>query len=186
MPSLLSEITLFGSSFAPLFAIFALLNTFGRGIPSIVCLVVAVVSLVGLAVFMGLARALAPIDVTVGPVRKRDQDAIGYVVTYLLPFVAIGATTWKVRVAVIVFVVIVGALYVRAHLFYVNPVLALVGFRLFEVEIDGAPSAILITRRHHLATGSALRVRTLTHSVLLEVGRGTQRRGRRGGSTRTA
>ena len=186
MPSLLTESTLFLSSFAPLIAIFALLNTFGRGVPSIVCLVVAAMSLVGLVVFMGFARALAPIDVTVGAVGNRDQDTIGYVVTYLLPFVAIGATTWKVRVAVIVFVVVVGALYVRAHLFYVNPILALVGFRLFEVEIAGAPSAILITRRHHLPTGSALRVRTLTNTVLLEVGRGTQWRGQRDGGTRAA
>jgi hypothetical protein len=111
--------------------------------------------------------------------RKRDQDTIGYVVTYLLPFVAIGGATWKVRVAVVVFVVVVGALYVRAHLFYVNPILSLVGYRLFEVEIEGAPSAILITRRHHLATGSALRVRTITSTVLLEaVSGGGQRIGR--------
>ena len=186
MPSLLTEITLFLSSFAPLIAIFSLLNTFGRGAPSIVCLAVAGISLVGLAVFMRLARALAPIDLTVGAVRKRDQDTIGYVVTYLLPFVAIGATTWRLRTAVIVFVVVVGVLYVRAHLFYVNPVLALVGFRLFEVEIVGAPSAILMTRQHHLPAGSALRVRALSNTVLLEVGCGGEQWGQRRGGGEAA
>ncbi len=186
MPSLLTEITLFLSSFAPLIAIFSLLNTFGRGAPSIVCLAVAGISLVGLAVFMRLARTLTPIDATIGAVRKRDQDTIGYVVTYLLPFVAIGGTAWQLRTAVVVFVIVVGALYVRAHLFYVNPVLALVGFRLFEVDIVGAPSAILLTRQHHLPSGSVLRVRALTNTVLLEVPRGAEQRGKRRGSDEAA
>lgn len=168
MPSLVAQTVLFLSSFSPLFCVFALLDTFGEGWPSIVCLVVAAASAVGLAVFLHIARDLGTLIVTAARARHRDVDAIGYVATYLIPFAAMPGSEGRAKFAVMIFLAVVGVLYIRAFLFYVNPLLSLAGFRLFEIETETGRTLLVITRRMFIPANAELTVRTLSDYVFIE------------------
>src|SRR5690242_13243269 len=87
---------------------------------------------------------------------------------YIVPFATLGVETWQQRVALAGFFVLVGILYIQANLFYVNPVLAAVGFRLFEVETDSGRIMLVISRAKYLQVGAAIRVHTLSDYVFLE------------------
>jgi hypothetical protein len=156
------------SSYAPLLVVFAALDTLGKGWPSVMCLVVAAISVIGLVVFFLSARALAPIKIVVEHARHRDTDAISYVVTYLIPFAGFEAHTLRTRISLAIFLLIIGILYVRAHLFYVNPLLTVVGFRLFEVETDSGRILLVISRRKFIGARSNLSLCTLSDYVFLE------------------
>src|SRR4051794_2982925 len=97
MPNVLAATAMFGSSFAPLFIVFGLLRTFGDGWQTWVCYAVAGASVIGLIVVFRVARELQAVPVTVARARHRDSDAIGYVVTYLLPFATLGTDDWRAR-----------------------------------------------------------------------------------------
>ncbi len=180
MPSVTTQIVLFASSFAPLFGLFALLNTFGRGVASIICLIVAIVSAAGLLGYMLLLLGQDHVGATISAASPRDQDMIGYVVTYLLPFITLGAGTWRERAAILIFIALVAILYIRASLFYVNPLLALVRYRLFEADVGTGRSVIIISRRRSLPPGLALPLKTITDLVYLEATRGSGSRAQRG------
>jgi hypothetical protein len=166
--SLTTEVVLFTSSFAPLLVIFALLNTFGSGWPSVACLIVAGASVVGLFGFLRLAQRLAVVRPTASSAQARDQDIVGYVVTYLLPFASLGASSWRERLAIVLFIALVGVLYLRAGLHYVNPLLALARYRLFEVELKTGRSVIVISPRRYIRPGEELPLRALSETIFIE------------------
>jgi hypothetical protein len=163
-----AQFALFLSSYSPLFAVFALLDSFGSGWPTRVCLGVAVVGLLLPALIFLIARRLAPQSLRVESSQIRDGDALAYIATYLVPFAAITATTARERGALGLFVFLIAVLYVRSELFYINPLLALVGYRLFQVATPAGTSVVLLTRRRFLRSGIDLKARRLSDYVYWE------------------
>jgi hypothetical protein len=159
---------LFLSSFAPLLIVFGLLGSFGSPAASDACYALAAFSVVALIAGLRTWRRLGTTEVVVCQVRPRDTDVIAYVATYIVPFAALGAHNWHERAALILFFVLVGVLYIRAELFYVNPVLAVAGFKLYELQTESGRVLLLLTRRRFISTGEPLNVHTLTDYVFLE------------------
>jgi hypothetical protein len=167
MPTTAAQTVLFLSSFSPLFFMFGLLDTFKADVADWICIGLAVLSLLGLGVFLRVVANVDVQSVNVGKAKPRDADAIGYVVVYLVPFLALATDSWQARASLVLFVAVVGALYVRSHIFYVNPVMSLVGYRLFEIEA-GNGFVILITRRSFVEPGVSVQARRLSDYVYIE------------------
>jgi hypothetical protein len=166
--TVLAQFALFLSSYSPLFAVFALLDSFGIGWPVRVCVGVAIVGLLLPIMVFLVARRLAPQSLHVESAQVRDGDALAYIATYLVPFAAITATTARERGALGLFVFLVAVLYVRSELFYINPLLALVGYRLFQVTTPAGASVVVLTRRRFLRSDIELRARRLSNYVYWE------------------
>lgn len=146
---------MFLSSLAPLLVVFALLDTFRSGAASLLCVLVAVVSVVGhfallLALRNGLlGSATREHSYDVSSAEERGGDVMAYVATYLIPFVGFRADDTRSTAALAIFVLVIGVLYVRSGLFAVNPMLALVGFHLYRAELHVAgkgarPTSLLL------------------------------------------
>jgi len=67
-------------------------------------------------------------------VQSRDADLAGYLVGYLLPFVGAVAVDWQDVLAFVLFFAFVGIIYVNSRMIYVNPLLAIAGYHLYEVQ----------------------------------------------------
>jgi hypothetical protein len=161
-------VVLFLSSFAPLLVVFGLLDSFGSGVASYMCYGLAILSLLALYVSFRSWRKLSVTETKVARARPRDADVIAYVATYIVPFAALGVATWQQRAALIGFFALVGVLYVRANLFYVNPILAIANFKLYEVETESGKVLLLISKAPYLRPGGTLKVHTLSDYIYLD------------------
>lgn len=166
--TVLAKFGLFLSSYAPLFAVFALLDSFGRGLPTVICLILTGVGLGLPLVLFAAAKSLAAQPLHGVSTQVRDGDALAYIATYLVPFAAIAATTTRERGALGLFVFLIAVIYVRSELFYVNPLLAIVGYRLFQVSTPAGASVVLLTRRRFLSSDFTLLARRLGDYVYWE------------------
>jgi hypothetical protein len=167
--TLLSQFLLFLSSFLPLFVVFALLDSFGRGWPTIVCAVLAVVgALIPLVVLPTVAWRVKDIPLHIATTQVRDGDALAYIATYLVPFAAFALSTERERIALLIFFFMIAVIYIRSELFYVNPLLALAGYRLFQVATPNGASVVLITPRRFIASGTEVPVRRLGNYIFWE------------------
>jgi hypothetical protein len=166
-----ARFVLFISSYVPLFGVFALLNSFGNGWPTGFCIGLAALGLVVLPTTLLRARKLAPQPLKADTAQVRDGDALAYIATYIVPFAATTATTARERGALGLFVLLIAVIYVRSELFYINPLLALVGYRLFEVATPAGASVVLLTHRRFLASGTSLMARRLGDYVYWETKR---------------
>jgi hypothetical protein len=156
------------SSLAPLFVVFGLLGSFGTGWASVICYLLAGASALWLLVALRVWRRLAVSSVTVTRVRHRDTDAIAYVATYVVPFATLGVESWRSKAALGFFLVLIALLYLRAHLFYVNPILSAIGYRLFEAETETGRLMLVLSRRKYIRVNRTIDVRTLSDYVFLE------------------
>lgn len=168
MPSLAVRAVLFTSSYAPLLVLFALLDSLGRGWPSITCAVVAAVSLVGLAGFWLEAGRLPTVRLELVSSQSRQPEVLGFFASYVVPFAAAQDGDARQRLALLVFLLVVAGLYLRADLYWVNPVLGLAGVQVFSVETAQGRPLLLLTRRRFLPQHVTLRAAQVGAHVHLE------------------
>jgi drug/metabolite transporter (DMT)-like permease len=168
MPNVPTRLILFLSSYAPLFLIIAVRGWKDSRSLAIGLAVAAVLSVVILFVFLRMAQKLAPGKVAVSSVISRDGDAMSYIVTYLLPFLAVKLNdpTDVFSLGVVLFVI--GLLYVNSNMIHTNPVLNIAGYHIFEIEDSKGKTTALICKRSYVRVGSELDAISVGDYVLLE------------------
>lgn len=150
MPNVPTRLILFLSSYAPLFLIIAVRGWRDSRSIAVGLAVVSVLSVVILFVFLRVAQRLAPGKVAVSSVISRDGDAMSYIVTYLLPFLAVKLSdpTDVLSLGVVLFVI--GLLYVNSNMIHTNPVLNIAGYHIFEIEDANGKTTALICKRSYV------------------------------------
>jgi hypothetical protein len=154
MPVLAFRLLLFLSSYAPLFAVLAYLNR-STPVAWIILVAIVAVSVTGLLVVF---RALAndgP-QITVRRAAPKDADVMAYVTGYLLPFLNVDLGDRDQVVAALVFLAVLGTVYVNSSMLFVNPLLSLARFHTFEVTDERDEVYSVITRRDDIAVGTVL------------------------------
>jgi hypothetical protein len=170
MPRLPFRITMFLSSYAPLFALLAYTNrqVSGAG-PILAC--VSVASLVGLAAVMAANRDERGPRLTVAHAKPQDGDVMAYIATYLIPFLGVDLSKTDGIVVLTGFLVVLMIVYVNSSMLFVNPILSLARYHSFEVEDSDGHVYALLTRRADLEPGSVLRPAQITRYLRVEVRR---------------
>lgn len=145
---------LFLSSYAPLFIILiinhwsiratipdttipVLRNLSGVNFPilSVVWLLLAVVSCFALLSVLNIRKSKGGRDFkTVDEYRSRDELITTYILVYIFPFVVLDYTSLANWVAFAVFFFVIGVIQVRSNQLYVNPILALLDYRIYEID----------------------------------------------------
>lgn len=168
MLTVTARLVLFVSSYAPLLALFAILDSFGPGWPSVVCAAAAAVSVVALWVVWNLLGRSAGDWLPLESSRNRDADVMAFFVTYVVPFAAAQDANGRTRIALGVFALVIAALYVRSAIFYVHPLLLLVGYHVFEATTPAGIPIILVTRQRHLRQRDKVWTTLIAPAVYLE------------------
>jgi hypothetical protein len=162
-----ARLVLFVSSYAPLLALFAVLESFGPGWPSIVCAVAAGASVLLLVIVWRLAGSTAADNVRLVSSRSRDGEVMAYFVSYVVPFAVVDAST-RTKVALGLFAVILAALYLRAAIFYIHPLLLIAGYHVYEAMTEAEVPVIVVTRRSFLPQHDTVWATRLSPGVLVE------------------
>lgn len=168
MPNIPTRLILFLSSYAPLFLIIAVRGWRDSRSLAIALAAIAVLSVLVLFVFLQFVRKLAADKVAVSSVISRDGDAMSYIVTYLLPFLAVKLNdpTDVVSLGLVLFVI--GLLYVNSNMIHTNPVLNIAGYHIFEIEDSNGKTTALMCKRSYIRIGSEIDAISVGDYVLLE------------------
>ena len=167
MASTLSRVVLFLSSYSPLFLIVGLLNSSDAWV-TLVFFGIAFGSIIVLFLFLRTYREITPYSVTLKSVSSRDSDAMSYIVTYLLPFLGISFKEVLSAVSFVIFIVVIGIIYVSSNMVYINPILSFRGYHLFEVEDEAGKVSALICKRPYVSAGSTINVVSLGDFAIME------------------
>jgi len=168
MPNVPTRLILFLSSYAPLFLIIAVRGWKDSRSLAVSLVAIAVLSVLILFGFLHIVRKLAADKVAVSSVISRDGDAMSYIVTYLLPFLAVRLNdpTDVVSLGVVLFVI--GLLYVNSNMIHTNPILNIAGYHIFEIEDSNGKTTALICKRSYIRIASEIDAISVGDYVLLE------------------
>ena len=163
---------LFLSSYAPLMLVIAILEMLENWIASIAFAVAAVLSLIILALFLRQARNIQPRNVTLKSAHNRTGESMAYFMTYLLAFMRFDLGTWQGIVAFLVVVAILGMIYVKSDLIFVNPSLVCAGYRVIGAQRENGDHIAVITRRRDLGVTGKTHLRFVSDDLGIEVENG--------------
>jgi hypothetical protein len=173
-----TRVLLFLSSYSPLAVILAVQH-WDRRFVAAALIGIAAASILALILFLRVALSAGAYPLKIVRASLRDGDLVGYIVAYLLPFLGIDFSKSRDAISLVILLVVIGVLYAHSNLIYVNPVLAALGYHLFEVEEDGGRVMVMLSRRRYLEVGREMSVVSLGNYVVLEKGtHGTRRRHR--------
>jgi hypothetical protein len=169
--------SLFVSSYTPLFFLIGLRAINHSQLIAVASGVLVVLGAGGTLLFLVTAHQKALGDYQLLEVENRDPDVAAYAATYLLPFLTVFSGSWQDVASLVGFIGILGVIYVRSRLIYINPVLTVLGFRLWRV-IPLTPGAVadpdhppwprfLLTTSGRLQRGDVISARRLTDDLLL-------------------
>ena len=178
MPNLLGRSLLCLSSYFPMLLIAAILVCTKHIWIAVVCLLLGLVGVLGVLIYIHNAQRIAPKTITVAGHQRRDSDIVSYFVTYLLTFLAVPMEGWERIIAFFVFFALLGFIYVNSNLLHVNPMLNILGYRIYELVVDGEASQILICH-HRIAKGEKIRVIEVDEDIFLEKYDGKAKTGKR-------
>ncbi|MGW8815555.1 hypothetical protein [Gordonia terrae] len=164
-------IWLLGSAFAPLVALLAVLK-----LPELEWVGWAILGSCVLAevlLYLSL-RSLSRIQtdpITTTSVKRADERVLAFASSYIVPVVIAlfgGSDATKV-VGTTALVVLLALIYVRAGLYHLNPTLAVLGFRLYEVTAENGTITMLLSRTGHIPQRGQIECHYLGPDVAIQL-----------------
>lgn len=87
------------------------------------------------------------LPVEVKKVEDLSYEHLTFLTTYIVPLICFNLDNVRYVIALFTLLVVIGQIYVKTDKFYANPTLAMLGFRLYKLEIDGVSKVLITTQR---------------------------------------
>jgi hypothetical protein len=147
VPSVITRILFLLSSYFPLSLIFFVILFPEHHMVAVSILAVGSIGLIWMLLYLKKAESVSPFQMKIAAFHRRDTEAMPYIVMYIIPFLAIPLHGWKGGIALSIFFVVLGIVYVNSNMIHINPMLSLFGYHLYEVTTeDGGVHSLLAKR----------------------------------------
>ncbi|SDO24834.1 hypothetical protein SAMN04515671_0295 [Nakamurella panacisegetis] len=151
-PSLAVRVIMLSAAYAPLLVLLAVLDSFH--VPWLRWLFagVAVAGVLGTLLF--LTRAVPrrnAVPETIHTAKPREGEALKFFASYVVPFFVTTSAAAPARWGLLIYLVLIALLYLQGDMYFSNPVLAALGFRIFELGRADRGFLLVISRAWYLA-----------------------------------
>jgi type IV secretory pathway component VirB8 len=171
MPTIFVRWMLFVSSYFPLAVIFWIFLITQQPIWAWSVLGIGTLGVVLSFIYIGgILPGRSPVQVTIETQKSRDSEVMGYVASYIIPFVTFPFNGWQQASAVLVFLFVLGVVYVNSEMLCINPMLNLLGYRVYEITVEHSTEtyALITRRQRRLKHNDVIRVIDAGRGILLE------------------
>lgn len=159
------RIGLFLSSYAILFAILAL--RFDRFELRLGCVALAVLG-VGAGIWiLSAENTKGPAAYAVVSADDQGPDAASYMASYLLPFVSLAEPPLPDVIGYLAFGLVAAVVYTQSEMVRVNPLLYLVGRRIYKIKTGAGWQGYVVARRPPVS-GEQILATTFASDILVE------------------
>ncbi len=169
MPSLFVRCMLFFSSYVPLMLIFSILLWRSHLTWALGILTLGMLSLLITYLYIRRRRRKGGVSqAKITGVEKRDENVVGYIASYLIPFVTFPLEQPEQGIALLVFIGVLLILYVSSNMIYINPMFNLCGWHLYEITIDSDQMAHYLIARQGIKPNRTLYFVEISTNVYFE------------------
>jgi len=158
---------LFLSSYIPLYLILLLFAWKSNWTIFYILVSLITITVIVLLIVLKALNSLQKTFIKVKKVDPKNGEFIGYIFTYIFPFLSSNFDDVKYIIAMVVFFLLIGLMYVRSNLIYTNPVLNLLGYSLYEIEDHKENKMVLITKEPDLRKEANIKVINIGKKVYL-------------------
>lgn len=80
-------------------------------------------------------------------VEDLSYEHLTFLTTYIVPLICFNLDNIRYIIALFILLFVIGQIYVKTDKFYANPTLAILGFRLYKLEVNGVSKVMITTQR---------------------------------------
>ena len=168
------KLGLFLSSYLPLFLIFAIRNWPNCLANSMLGFVI-IYSLVWAAIIW-ITKNTTIESYKVLKVDNKAKDALSYLIPYIISFVSFDLAKWQDIVSLFILLVIIFAISMHSELIYINPMLYLFEYRVYDVEVckpylgcETNINRIVLIANREIKKNTKINVKDLEGNIMLDV-----------------
>lgn len=88
-----------------------------------------------LLLFISTQNRASRTEIKIENVKDMSHEALSYILTYLIAFMQLNLTSFKDLLCIIILLVIIGVIYTSSNLLHINPIIYLVGYSIYDVEV---------------------------------------------------
>lgn len=100
----------------------------------IFCLIALIVGLISFLDFRFQMKGTPELSFKITEVENIDYEHLTFLTTYIIPLVCFQFESIRYIITFIVILFVIGLIYIRTDLFYANPTLAILGFRIYKIS----------------------------------------------------
>lgn len=169
MPTIFVRCMLFVSSYFPLTVIICILFAAQQPILAWVSLGIGVMGLILTYIYVfRIAARMTPIQVKIIGRQEKDGDIMGYIASYIVPLVTFPLNGWQQVATLLIFIVVLGVIYVNSSMIRINPMLSLVGYHLYDITVENDQDVYALFTRRRIARGEIVRIVDVGRGIYLE------------------
>lgn len=103
----------------------------------------------------------------VGIIERPDDTVISYMMTYIIPLLTTENLTSKMTVINLVLFLLIGYLYVRLHLIYLNPLWAIFGYIMYQTDCNKVLITNIRYEKINCISNETVKCRFLSSNIYL-------------------
>lgn len=158
------------AAYAPLLTLLAVLDSFRIGWLRWLFLGLAALGVLSTVLFFSVAvRKRNATPEKIYAAKPREGEALKFFASYVVPFFITTTALPAARWGLLIYLVLIAVLYIQGDMYFSNPLLALLGFRVFELTRVDRGHLIVISREWHLAPTEVIRLVPLGGYVYVHV-----------------
>lgn len=118
------------------------------------CLIAIIVGWISFSDFKHKVKGSTELPFKVESIENIDYEHLTFLTTYIVPLVCFNFTSIRYLIVLLILLIIIGNIYIRTDLFYANPTLAILQFRIYKISgnfvKDGIRNNIILITRDKL------------------------------------
>ncbi|TDE52725.1 anti-phage protein KwaA [Flavobacterium sp. GT3P67] len=100
----------------------------------IFCLIALIIGYISYRDFIHQIKGTPELSFKVKEIEKIDYEHLTFLTTYIIPLVCFQFDNLRYIFAFLIILFVIGSIYIRTDLFYANPTLAILNFRIYKVS----------------------------------------------------
>ena len=92
-------------------------------------------------------------------IKNENYEYLTFLTTYIIPLICIDFEDIRYVIVLIILLTIIGVIFVKMALYYGNPTLALLGYKIYRATLKGidAPDGVILITKNKLKKGKSIK-----------------------------
>jgi len=125
-----------------------------------------ILSLLSYAIFQNDSRYGNKIATKFTGVTSSNFDHLTFLSTYIIPLITFNLNEPRSFLVVVILLLMIGMIYVKSNLYYLNPTLLLFGYKIYRAKKD-QEEVVLIAKRNISEMSNKLQYKDLDNNIYL-------------------
>lgn len=109
-------------------------NLISTNIFPTICFIALLVGVISYLDFSFRLNDAPELSFEITEIRNIDYEHLTFLTTYIIPLVCFQFEVFRYKIVFILILILIGTIYIRTDLFYANPTLAILNFKIFRVS----------------------------------------------------